>query len=177
MEAGAGAIGDELVSVDARGFEVGADWASLKSPENYLGYERTEGFASPGGAIRDRPNIYEPPARMRLNDWALSGDWTMVRGAIVLNKPNGRIAYRFHARDLHLVMGPAARGSSVRFRVLIDGQPPGAAYGADVDPQGNGTIAEQRLYQLVRQSKPITDRLFEIEFLDPGIEAFAFTFG
>ncbi len=150
---------------------------SLKSPENYLGYERTESFASPGGAIRDKPNIYEPPAWMRLNDWALSGDWTMVRGAIVLNKPNGRIAYRFHARDLHLVMGPAARGSSVRFRVLIDGQPPGAAHGADVDPQGNGTVTEQRLYQLVRQSKPITDRLFEIEFLDPGVEAFAFTFG
>ena len=100
IEAGAGAIGDELVSVDARGFEVGRRLGSLKSPENYVGYERTEGFASPGGAIRDKPHIYEPPARMRLNDWALSGDWTMVRGAIVLNKPNGRIAYRFHARDL-----------------------------------------------------------------------------
>src|SRR5213075_1860732 len=137
----------------------------------------TEGFASPGGAIRDRPNIYEPPARMRLNDWALSGDWTMVRGAIVLNKPNGRIAYRFHARDLHLVMGPAARASSVRFRVLIDGQPPGAPHGIDVDEQGNGTVTEQRLHQLIRQTKPIADRQFEIEFLDSGVEAFAFTFG
>ena len=95
----------------------------------------------------------------------------------MLNKPNGRIAYRFHARDLHLVMGPAAPGNPVRFRVLIDGQVPGAAHGIDVDDQGNGTIAEQRLYQLIRQPKPIIDRLFEIEFLDPGAEAFSFTFG
>ena len=106
-----------------------------------------------------------------------SGDWTVKSEAIVLNKPNGRIAYRFHARDLHLVMGPPAPGTSVRFRVLIDGQPPGAAHGADVDDQGNGTVTEQRLYQLIRQAKPIADRQFEIEFLDPGVEAFAFTFG
>ena len=117
------------------------------------------------------------PARLRLNDWALSGDWTVKKEAAVLNKANGRIAYRFHARDLHLVMGPAAPGNSVRFRVLIDGQPPGAAHGTDVDEQGNGTVTEQRLYQLIRQPKPIADRLFEIEFLDPGVEAFAFTFG
>jgi Thioredoxin like C-terminal domain len=95
----------------------------------------------------------------------------------VLNKANGRIVYRFHARDLHLVMGPSARGTSVRFRVLIDGQPPGAAQGSDVDDRGNGTATEQRLYQLIRQPKPIADRQFEIEFLDPGVEAFAFTFG
>ena len=117
------------------------------------------------------------PARLRLNDWALSGDWTVKKEAAVLNKPNGSIAYRFHARDLHLVMGPAAPGTSVRFRVLIDGQPPGAAHGVDVDEQGNGTVTEQRLYQLIRQPKPIADRQFEIEFLDPGVEAFAFTFG
>jgi hypothetical protein len=98
-------------------------------------------------------------------------------GAAVLNKPGGRIAYRFHARDLHLVMGPAAPGASVRFRVLIDGQPPGAAHGIDVDEEGIGTVSEQRLYQLIRQPKPIADRLFEIEFLAPGVEAFAFTFG
>ena len=101
----------------------------------------------------------------------------MKKGAAALNKANGRIAYRFHARDLHLVMGPAAPGTSVRFRVLIDGQPPGAAHGVDVDEQGSGTVTEQRLYQLIRQPKPIVDRLFEIEFLDPGVEAFAFTFG
>lgn len=177
MEAGTQGIGDELVSVDPRGFEVPADWASLKSPENYTGYERTEGFVSPGGATRDKSRMYEVPARLRRNDWALSGDWTIKRDAAELNKANGRIAYRFHARDLHLVMGPAAPGTSVKFRVLIDGQPPGAAHGLDVDEQGVGTVTEQRLHQLIRQSGPIADRQFEIEFLDPGVEAFCFTFG
>jgi thiol-disulfide isomerase/thioredoxin len=176
-EAGVGVISHELVSVDARGTEVAADWDSLKSPENYVGYERTENFASPGGPVLDKRRVYAVPARLKLNYWALSGDWTMQKGLTVLNKPNGRIAYRFHARDLHLVMGPAARGTSVRFRVLIDGQPPGAAHGIDVDEQGNGTVTEQRLYQLIRQPKPIADRQFEIEFLNPGVEAFAFTFG
>jgi thiol-disulfide isomerase/thioredoxin len=176
-EAGIGGIGHELVSVDARGAEAAADWGSLKSPENYVGYERTENFASPGGAVLDKHRVYAAPAQLRLNHWALSGDWTVEKQATVLNRANGRIAYRFHARDLHLVMGPAARGTSVRFRVLIDGQPPGAAHGIDVDDQGNGTAAEQRLYQLIRQPKPIADRQFEIEFLDSGVEAFAFTFG
>lgn len=176
-EAGANGIGDDLVSVHARGFEVAADWASLKSPENYIGYERTEGFASPGGAARDKSRMYELPAQLRRNDWALSGDWTIKRDAVELNKPNGRIAYRFHARDLNLVMGPAAPGTSVKFRVLIDGQPPGAAHGIDVDEQGNGTVAEQRLHQLIRQTGPIVDHQFEIEFLTPGAEAFCFTFG
>ena len=158
--------GHELVSVDARGAEAAADWGSLRSPENYVGYERTANFA-----------VYDTPARLRLNHWALLGDWTVKRQATVLNEANGRIAYRFHARDLHLVMGAAARGPSVRFRVLIDGQPPGAAHGIDVDEQGNGTVTEQRLYQLIRQPKPLADRHFEIEFLDSGVEAFAFTFG
>ena len=176
-EAGIGGIRHDLVSVDARGAEAAADWGSLKSPENYVGYERTENFASPGGAVLDKRRVYAAPARLRRNHWALSGDWTVEKQATVLNKANGRIAYRFHARDLHLVMGPAARGTSVRFRVLIDGQPPGAAHGIDVDDQGNGTVTEQRLYQLIRQPKPIADRQFEIEFLDSGVEAFAFTFG
>jgi thiol-disulfide isomerase/thioredoxin len=176
-EAGIDGIGHELVSIDARGAEAAADWSNLKSPENYVGYERTENFASPGGAVLDKPRAYAAPARLGLNHWALSGDWTVKREATVLNKANGRVASRFHARDLHLVMGPAARGTSVRFRVLIDGQPPGAAHGSDVDDHGNGTITEQRLYQLIRQPTPIADRQFEIEFLDAGVEAFAFTFG
>lgn len=176
-EAGQPRVSDELVSVDAPGAEAAADWGSLKSPENYLGSERTENFASPGGALFDRQPVLAIPAKLRLNHWALSGDWTMKKDAVVLNKPNGRIAYQFHARDLHLVMGPASPGTSVRFRVLIDGQPPRAAHGIDVDEQGNGTVTEQRLYQLIRQSKPVADRQFEIEFLDPGVEAFAFTFG
>lgn len=176
-EAGVGGIGHEPVSVDATDIEAAADWGSLKSPENYVGYQRTENFASPGGAVLGKRHVYAAPARLRLNQWALSGDWTMEKQSIVLNEANGRIAYRFHARDLHLVMGPAVRGKSVRFRLLIDGEPPRAAHGLDVDDQGNGTATEQRLYQLIRQPKPIFDRQVEIEFLDSGVAAFAFTFG
>ncbi len=171
------ATGRQLVSVDGRGVEAPADWGSLKSPENYLGYERTENFASPGGVVPDKRRVYAAPARLRLNQWALSGDWTVEKQPAVLNEANGRIACRFHARDLHLVMAPKVRGMSVQFRVLIDGKPPGAAHGIDVDARGNGTLAEPRLYQLIRQPKPITDRQFEIEFVSPGVEAFAFTFG
>jgi len=176
-EAGATGLRDELVAVDPRGLEVAADWASLKSPENYVGSSRTEGFASPGGVVPDKRHVYKAPAQLALNHWALSGDWTIGQRAVSLHAAGGRIAYGFHARDLHLVMGPAARGSSVRMRVRIDGQPPGASHGADVDDQGNGTVTEQRLHQLIRQPKPILDRRFEIEFLDPGVEAFSFTFG
>jgi len=176
-QAGAGNVSHEPVSVDARGIEEAADWNDLKSPETYVGYGRTQNFTSPGGEVSDQPRVYTLPAQLRLNDWALSGDWTVKRQATALNKPKGRIAYRFHARDLNLVMGPAAPGTAVRFRVLIDGQPPGGAHGFDVDEQGNGTVTEQRVYQLIRQPKPIAERKFEIEFLDPGIEAFSFTFG
>jgi hypothetical protein len=177
MEAGHSEIGRELVAIDADGVEAAADWDNLRSPENYVGYERTEGFASPSGADLDAPHVYTLPARLRLNAWALAGDWTVGRQATRLNAADGRIAYRFHARDLHLVMGPVVQGTTVRFRVRIDGKPPSAAHGGDVDQEGNGTVSEQRLYQLIRQPQPITDRLFEIEFLDPGVEAFAFTFG
>jgi thiol-disulfide isomerase/thioredoxin len=176
-EEGLVGVSHELVSVNARGAEAPADWESLKSSENYVGYERTEDFASPGGAVLDKRRVYAFPALLRLNYWALSGDWTVEKQSTVLNAPNGKIAYRFHARDLHLVMGPAAPGTSVRFRVFIDGQPPGAAHGIDIDSQGNGTVTEPRMYQLIRQPKPIVDREFEIEFLDSGVEAFVFTFG
>jgi thiol-disulfide isomerase/thioredoxin len=176
-EAGAGDINREPVSVVGYGIEAAADWRTLKSAENYVGHERTQNFASPGGATLDRPRAYQAPEMLRLNEWALSGDWTMRKEAAVLNQPNGGIAYRFHARDLHLVMGPAAPGTSIKFRVRIDGKPPGAARGIDVDEEGNGTVTEQRLYQLIRQPQPIADRRFEIEFLGSGVEAFAFTFG
>jgi thiol-disulfide isomerase/thioredoxin len=176
-EARSGGIGHDLVSVDARGVEAAADWDSLWSPENYLGYHRAENFASSNGAVLETPHVYVVPERLRLNHWALAGNWTVQAQAIVLNQAGGRILYRFHARDLHLVMGPAVRGTSVRFRVLIDGQPPGAAHGTDVDVQGNGTVTEPRLYQLVRQPGPIADRTFEIIFLDSGVHAYAFTFG
>jgi thiol-disulfide isomerase/thioredoxin len=176
-ETGVASLRDGVVVVDAGGVEAAADWDNLKSPETYVGYDRTENFASRGGAGLDRRRVYAVPARLALNRWALAGEWTMGRQAIVLSSPNGRIVYRFHARDLHLVMGPLRRDSRVRFRVSIDGQPPGAAHGLDVDEGGNGTVIEQRLYQLIRQPKPIVDRQFQIEFLDAGMETFAFTFG
>ena len=176
-EAGAKGIDRTLVSLDAAGVEAAADWGDLQSQENYVGYARTENFVSPGGAAPDKPRIYAVPAQLDLNHWALSGDWTMGKQDTVLNKADGRIVYRFHARDLHLVMGPVALGTSLRFRVLIDGKPPGAAHGIDVDAQGYGTLTEQRMYQLIRQPRPIVDRQFEIEFIDPGVETFAFTFG
>ena len=176
-ETGSPGAGHELVSVDARGVEAPADWDSLRSPENYTGYERTENFASPGGAVVGKPHAYTAPAELRLNHWGLSGDWTMEKQSTTLNTADGQIAYRFHARDLHLVMGPTAPGTPVRFRVLIDGQPPGAAHGTDVDSQGNGTVTQPRLYQLIRQPGPITDHTFEITFPEPGVQAHAFTFG
>ena len=176
-DAGAGPLSSGLVSVDASGIEVAADWDNLRSPENYLGYARTAHFVSPGGVKRDRARVYAAPANLALNEWAFAGEWTIGREPAVLNSSDGRIVCRFHARDLHLVMGPPRPGTSVRFRVSLDGQPPGAAHGADVDEAGNGIAAEQRLYQLIRQARPIVDRRFEIQFLDGGIEVFAFTFG
>jgi thiol-disulfide isomerase/thioredoxin len=166
-----------LTPVEARGLEAPADWASLRSPETYTGYARTENFASPGGPARGKPHAYAVPARLGLNQWALSGDWTMEEEATTLNAANGQIACRFHARDLNLVMGPVAPATPVRFRVMLDGQPPGDGHGADVDGDGNGTLAQQRTYQLVRQPGPITDRTFEVTFLDPGAQTYCFTFG
>jgi thiol-disulfide isomerase/thioredoxin len=177
VEAGRDRVDHELVSVDARGVEAAADSSTLAPPETYVGYARTENFASPGDAAWDERRTYEAPARLRLNHWALWGNWTVGRQATVLHEPNGGIVHHFHARDVNLVMGAAARGTSVRFRVRIDGQAPSAAHGIDVDDQGNGTVNEPRLYQLIRQPKPIADRQFEIEFLDAGVETFVFTFG
>ena len=176
-DAGAQQLAQNLVSVDGTGPEATADWGNLWSPENYLGMVRTENFASPEPAIRDRAQVYSDRGPLPLNAWSASGDWTMGREAAVLNEANGRITYRFHARDLHLVMGPARNHDTVRFRVLVDQQPPGDAHGSDVDAAGFGVITEQRLHQLIRQPPPIIDRQFEIEFLDPGVAAYAFTFG
>jgi thiol-disulfide isomerase/thioredoxin len=176
-EAGIDEINHDLVSVDARGVEAPADWGSLNSTENYVGYDRTENFCCPGEAALDQGRVYAYPSLLRLNHWALSGDWTLEKDAAVLSEANGRIAYRFHARDLNLVMRSATRGMPVRYSVLIDGRPPGRAHGSDVDEEGKGTVIEPRLYQLIRQTKPIAERQFEIAFVDPGVEAFAFTFG
>jgi thiol-disulfide isomerase/thioredoxin len=165
-EAGRDGIGDDLVSVADDGFEAQADWANLESPETYLGSAQARNFASGVASERLRPN-----------QWTLSGDWTVGRGASVLNGADGRIAYRFHARDVNLVMGPRARGTSVPFRVVVDGEPPGDAHGLDVDEQGRGTVTHQRLYQLIRERGSIDDRTFEITFLAPDVEAYCFTFG
>jgi thiol-disulfide isomerase/thioredoxin len=174
-DAGAREVSRQLTTPDGRGIEAAADWTELQSPENYVGYERTEHFASPGGIMPDQSRTYALPTALALNHWALAGDWTVRKQPIILNQPNGRIACRFHGRDLHLVMGPPT--GAVRFRVQLNGQAPGASRGGDVDEHGNGVAREQRLYQLIRQQKPIVDRLFEIEYLDKGVEAFAFTFG
>jgi len=176
-EAGSAGAGDDLVFVESRGAEAPADWDTLRSPENYTGYERTENLASPGGAVPGTPHVYTAPAELSLNHWALSGAWTVEEQAATLNQAGGQIAYRFHARDLHLVMGSAAPGTPIRFRALIDGQPPGAAHGADTDEAGHGTVTQPRLYQLIRQSGHIADHTFEITFLDSGAQAYAFTFG
>jgi thiol-disulfide isomerase/thioredoxin len=177
IEAGATLPDRQLVSVNPEGAEVAADEADLRSPESYLDTEKGQNFVAVGGATVGKRRAYALPSRLTLNHWAVSGDWTIGDRAAALNAPGGRIAYRFHARDVNLVMGPAAPGNRVRFRVLIDGQPAGPVHGSDIDEQGNGTVVEQRLYQLLRQPKPIADRVFEIEFLDPGVEAFDFTFG
>ena len=176
-EAGSGGGGQDLVSPEARGVEAPADWASLRSPENYTGYERTENFASPGDLVPGRPHVYAAPAQLRLNHWALSGDWTAGDEAATADTDGGQIACRFHARDLNMVLSPETPGTAVRFQVLLDGQPPGDDHGTDVDGQGRGTVTEPRLYQLIRQHRPVTERTFQITFTDPGVQAYAFTFG
>ena len=174
---GARDLAEKVGDVDGRGVEAAADWGNLKSPESYLGYGRAAYFASPDEPVNDARHAYGLPSKLNLNQWALSGDWTIRKQGALLNSASGRIRLRFHARDLHLVMGPSVRSKSVPFRVTIDGQGPGVAHGIDVDDRGNGTAAEQRIYQLIRQPHSITDRIFEIEFLEPGIDAAVFTFG
>jgi thiol-disulfide isomerase/thioredoxin len=163
-EAGRSGVSDDLVSVPDEGFEAQADWANLESPETYLGSDQAQNFSRDG-------------ADLRLNHWALSGDWTIERGASVLNEAGGAIVFRFHARDVNLVLGPSRPDASVPFRVLVDGEPPGDAHGLDVDEAGQGTVVKQRLYQLVREPGSIADRTFEITFDEPGVEAYVFTFG
>jgi cytochrome c biogenesis protein CcdA/thiol-disulfide isomerase/thioredoxin len=166
-----------VVAVNATGAQAAADEGDVKSPETYIGYGRAENFVSPGGPVKNSSHVYAAGQPKQLNQWGLSGDWTIGEERAVLNKKDGSIAYRFHARDLHLVLGSTASGSPVRFRVTIDGKPPGDSHGSDVDADGQGTVSDQRLYQLVRQNGPIADHTFEIRFFDPGVEAYAFTFG
>ena len=176
-EAGGSSLPSNYVAPVGQGTQAAAGPTPALSGETYLGYAQAENFASPGGIARDRAHEYKAASDLRLDEWALAGDWTVDGERAVLNRANGRIAYRFQARDLHLVLGPAKDGSPVRFRVRVDGKAPQADHGSDIDAEGNGTIDHQRLYQLVRQAKGSRNRLFEIEFLDPGAQAYAFTFG
>lgn len=175
-EAGVPGVTSDLVAVTPRGTEVAANWSDVKSGESYVGSEKRENFASPG-EVAGKPHAYTVPARLSLNHWGLAGEWTVGREIATAEKSKSRIVYRFHARDVNLVMGPGKAGAPVKFRVLVDGHAPEAAHGTDTDAQGAGTITEPRLHQLIRQPKPIVDRTFEIEFLDPGVETFCFTFG
>src|SRR5215207_528533 len=166
----------ELVSVEGLGVEAEADWDNLRTPETYLGHERSEHFASPDGAAFDERRAYELPEPLRFNHWALGGEWTIGRENAVLDKAGGSIAYRFHARDAHLVLSPGAR-EPIPFRVLLDGEAPGPSHGVDVDEDGNGLLREGRLYQVVREHDTVRKRTLEITFLEGGAEAYAFTFG
>ena len=177
VEAGAQGVDPSLAFVDPQGFEVAADWQTLRTPETYLAFGRSAGFASPERARFEESHTYPEPARLGLNEWAPSGTWTIAPHAAVSNEAGARIAFRYQARDVNLVMGPASRGTSVPFRVRIDGVAPGEAHGFDVDEHGNGALVDQRLYQLIREPGRVGERLFEIESLEPGAEAYCFTFG
>jgi cytochrome c biogenesis protein CcdA/thiol-disulfide isomerase/thioredoxin len=176
-EAGRTGVAGSIVKVSAGGAEAAADMADVQSPETYIGYDRAENFASTEDAVHDAPHVYALGPKLALNQWGLTGHWTIGGERAALDAADGGITYRFHARDLHLVLGPGTDGKPVHFRILVDGHAPGADHGADVDAAGNGVVTEQRLYQLVRQSGQVADRTFEIQFLDPGVQAFSFTFG
>ena len=177
LDAGAQELNQDLVAVEPRGLEVAADWRTLQSPETYVGYGQSTGFASADVAALDRPQVYAARAALPLNHWDLTGNRTVARPAAVLNEPGGRVAFRFHARDVNPVMGPTSQGAAIPFRVFVDGRLVGDAHGSDLGPDGRGTVRDPRTYQLIRQPGPIADRVFEIEFLDAGSEVHCFTFG
>ena len=176
-EANAKAMPASTVDVHGQGVQAAADTNDVRSPETYIGYARAEHFRSQGWLSRDEEKNYTEPTNLRLNEWGLAGKWLDHEQVAVLKSPTGKIVFRFHARDLHLVLGPTADGKPVRFRVTVDGQAPGENHGVDTDAQGNGVVTDHRLYQLVRQKGAITDHTFVIEFLEPGVQAFSFTFG
>jgi thiol-disulfide isomerase/thioredoxin len=177
VEAGVKNVAMDLVSVNPVGLEVAADDQTLRSPETYLGYDQAVGMASPDGLRPDQAHDYAPPAALRLNEWAPEGNWTIAARAATATAPNARLAFRFQARDVNLVMGPAERGNAIPFRVFLDGQPATGAHGTDVAADASGRVSEQRTYQLIRQPAPIIERTFAIEFLKPGVELYCFTFG
>jgi cytochrome c biogenesis protein CcdA/thiol-disulfide isomerase/thioredoxin len=175
-EAGAARLSPAATAVQASGVEAAADEADVSSPETYLGYQRAANFVSPGGAVRDAAHRYTAPGTLALNQWALTGSWQVEGEQALAMAAHASIVFRFHARDLHLVLGTPG-GAPVRFRVTLDGHAPGADHGMDVQPDGSGAVSEQRLYQLIRQTNPQGEHTFTIEFLDAGVQAYSFTFG
>ncbi len=176
-EAGADGSVQDTVSVDPGGVELSADLDTLGSPETYVGYAQAQNLIAPDGVLPDGPRTYPDAPPLELNEWSLSGNWTVRTQATVLNETGGRITFRFHARDLNFVLGPSESGAPVRFRVLLDGDAPRSARGLDVSEDGHGTVSDARMYQLVRQPGDISDRTFEIRFLDEGVHGYVFTFG
>jgi hypothetical protein len=176
-EANGAPVTGAVATIDSEGPQAQADETDLGSGETYIGYAHPSNFDSPGGVWEDAPSLYRHASSLSLNRWSLRGVWTMGSEFATLNETSGSITYRFHARDLHLVLAPPSRGHPVRFRVTIDGAVPGANHGSDIDSEGWGCVQEDRLYQLIRQTGPVADRTFEIEFFDAGIRAYAFTFG
>jgi len=176
-EANDSTVTNDIAGVTGTGLQAAADIRNLRSGEAYIGYRKAGNFASPGGIKKDAPNLYRAASMLSLNQWSLAGNWKVGGEFAALNDPSGSITYRFHSRDLHLVMAPSSQGQPVRFRIKIDGAAPGADHGVDVDSEGRGSVQESRLYQLVRQAGAVTDHTFEIEFLDAGVRAYAFTFG
>ena len=176
-EAGDKAVPAGTVSVAGGGIEQAADMADIQSPETYVGTDRATNFVSPGGAIPGQTSNYTVPATLALNQWALAGTWKVGAENGVLAQPGGEITFRFHARDLNLVLGPSQDGKPIRFQVMIDGHAPASDHGVDIDAAGNGTVMGERLYQLIRLDGPVSDHIFSIRFLDPGVDAYSFTFG
>lgn len=170
-------VGEDLVDVEAGGVYLAGDWDELGSPETYVGHARATGFASPGGLVPNHGRSYVEPSRLALNHWALVGTWTVGPQVTTLDAPGGRLLHRFRGRDVNLVMGPTPGGPPVRFRVTLDGEPPRGDHGLDVDEQGDGILAEERLHQLIRQDRPIRERTVGITFPDVGARAYVFTFG
>ncbi|GAA1655184.1 hypothetical protein GCM10009790_40080 [Georgenia ruanii] len=177
LDTGADGVDQDLVSVEPRGLEVAADWRTLRSPETYVGYRQSTGYAQEGLARFDEAIAYPPPGPLPLNSWGLTGTWTVGGDAAVLTEPHGRLAFRFHARDLNLVLGRSHHGAPIPFRVFLDGQPAVDERGSDVDDDGTGVVSDERTYQLIRQPGTVADRRFEIEFLGAGVAAYCFTFG
>ena len=176
-ENGATGLASDTTSVFGVGIEAAPDWADVHSPETYVGYRQAQNFASPEKVHKDSSQVFSAPAKLSLNHWGLSGSWNVSAESAVLQAVPGKVVFRFHSRDLHLVLAPAEDGKPVHFVVRLDGAAPGENHGVDTVPDGTGEVRAPRLYQLIRQRGPIADRTFEIEFLEPGVHVFDFTFG